>query len=81
MHWSLQGCCDSVHQDWHASSVVSSFIASKLVWFAQACHSLEQVLAEDQYLATRVERVTIDSHQKAAYSVYRSVLIHDGSDI
>ncbi|KAL3134661.1 hypothetical protein ABBQ32_007669 [Trebouxia sp. C0010 RCD-2024] len=41
---------------------------------ASACHSLEQVLAEDQYLATRVERVTIDSHQKAAYSVYRKLV-------
>lgn len=38
----------------------------------QACQSLEQVLAEDQFLSTRVERITIDSHQKAAYSVYRS---------
>ncbi len=40
----------------------------------QACQSLEQVLAEDQYLATRVQRISIDSHQKAPYSVYRSGL-------
>ena len=43
-----------------------------VVWLVQACHSLEQVLAEDQYLSTRVQHVTIHSHQKAAYSVYRS---------
>lgn len=37
----------------------------------QACQSLEQLLAEDQYLSTRVDKITIDSRQKAAYSVYR----------
>lgn len=37
----------------------------------QACQSLEQLLAEDQYLSTRVDKITIDSRQKAAYSIHR----------
>lgn len=37
----------------------------------QACQDLEQLLAEDQYLSTRVDKITIDTRQKAAYSVYR----------
>ena len=57
-------CCLHHYQHWF-----HCYIADLSV---QACHSLEQVLAEDQYLSTRVQRVTIDSHQKAAYSVYRS---------